>query len=604
MFRKFFSKGKLVSIIKENYGQVSTRKIKSASRNLKISTKINMAFAGIMILFVMLLFINVIMVNRVTITKNLLVNSYSCLNVIKEIEKSVSAEKNLQNSVLSAGKMTDSSALYAQAANSFKAANEKIKINLKVLSKDELNNLNSLVTLHQKYYDLFFNTTLKIGKNISNGVAEDIETDQKRIDTLKVLEAYNKDFDKYISSLTSSLDKKIEGYNKDIGNQFTYMLIYFVLAIIIAIVLTIWFSILLSKSILTNIKLLSKSAEALGEGNLNVDIKSVSNDEIGYFSKVFADTISKLRSLIERISFSSHTIFAASDQVLSYNDQSQENIENTSQLMNTISEGTQKQQENIEEIYTNANNISTSINELSESVDALLKYANQTNSVGVSSLSGLNETIDQMAHINNEIHETAIVIQNLQERSKSIEGIADIIKNIASQTNLLSLNASIEAARAGDQGKGFAVVADEIRKLATQVGDSSKNILIIIKDLNDDVKLTYERMNVNTAESEKGISLISKTGEAFKTIIDSVNQQLVKINTLSSSINNLSASFGNINQSMQEILESSESISASTKETSETMYKQLSMSQELSSAATELSRVASELQNLISVFKF
>lgn len=572
-------------------------------RGFKISAKINLAFVGIILLFIMVLFLNIYMVNSVTNTKDLLSESYECLNIIKDMEKFVSVEKNIQNSVLSVGKMSESSSLFTEPANNFDNEYKRILEHQDLLSSEELEKLESFAALHKEYSDLFYNETLKIGKNISNGVAEDIETDQKRIDMFRKLESMNGSIQDTITVLTDSLQSKIDSYNEDIASGFSYMLLYFVSAVLAAIVLTVLFSMLLSRSILTNIKHLLISAEALGNGNLTTNIKVSSNDEVGYLGKVFSNTVEKLRSLIEKISMSSHTIFATSDQVLSYNDEAQKNAEETTQLITIIAEGAQKQQENIEEIYANANSISASINDISENVSLLLQYANQTNSVGLTSLDNLNETVSQISHINNEIHHTSELIQNLQVKSKNIESIADIIRDIASQTNLLSLNASIEAARAGEQGKGFTVVADEIRKLALQVGDSSKNILVIIKDINNEIKLIYEKMNSNTIESEKGISLVSKTGESFNSIIKSVNQQLDRINTLSGSMNNLSSGFGNINNAMQEIVDSSEGIAVSTKEASETMHKQLSMSQELSSAATELSKVANELQNIVSVFK-
>ncbi len=570
---------------------------------LKIATKINMAFLGIIVLFAAVLILNILMINTVVHLKTRLSASYECLNLLKDMEKNISIQMSNHNSVLSFGKKGSSSGTYVVAVNGFNTAKDALNKRKNVLAHEEIARMDSLAKLHDQLSGMFFNTTLTIGKKISNGIAEDEETVAERNVAFKALEEFDIKLRDEITGLEASLQKKIDVFNESIQKQFNSILLYFVSATLIAIALTIVFSVFLSKSILSNVKLLQASAKAVGEGNLQVDVKVKASDEIGYLGRVFSDTIEKLRSLIEKISFSSHTIFAASDQVLSYNTQSQNNIESASRLMCSIAEGAEGQQKNIEKIYSNAGIISENISETSASADLLFKYITETNSVGISSLSGLKETVGQMTHINDEILCTKDLINNLQEKSKSIEGIADIIKGIASQTNLLSLNASIEAARAGDQGKGFSVVADEIRKLAIQVGESSKDILKIIRDLNDEVRLIHEKMNANTVESEKGIALVQKTGEAFNTIITSVNQQLERMTVLSSSVASLSQGFNNVNQSIQEILQSSQQITASTKDASDTLSQQFSMSQELTSSASELSKVASELQSLVSVFK-
>lgn len=569
----------------------------------KISTKISIAFAGIILLFILVLILNISMITKISKAKTLLSDSYYTLSLLTNMEKYVYLEQKVQNSVLTTGRMSDSSSQFTLAMNAFNALSKDIKTKSALLGKDYTNKIDDLSKLNKDYSDLFFNSTLKIGKNISNGVASDIETDQQRIDTLKTIDKLNITFKTQIDTLTGNLQKQINNYDKNINYQIKYMIVYFIGAVLIAIVLTILFSLLLSKSILVNINKLRIAAESLGEGNLMVNTELQSNDEIGYLGKVFNNTIINLRSIIEKISTASHSLYSASDQIVSYNNQASTSVEGSSQLMNRIADETQRQQENIEEIHANAGAIASNIKEVLNNVDILLKYANETNQVGSSSYNNVKETINQVSYINNRIHTTSDLIQNLQVKSKDIKSITDIITGVADQTNLLALNASIEAARAGEQGRGFAVVADEIRKLASQVGESSKGILTLVEDINKDISVIYESMKSNTIESEKGIALISKTGEAFETIIKSVNQQLDKISSLSTNMNELSYSFNNINQSISEIVSASENMSASTKNVSDTMSKQLSMSQELSSAAASLARIAQELQELVSIFK-
>lgn len=568
-----------------------------------IRKRITKSFSVIIILFIIMLLVNILMISMVSTSKTKLVKVYECLNFIKDLDKDISVEKSLQNSVLSIGKMSDSSAQFTNATKHFNDTCENIQKKIKALSHEEISAINSLIKLNAEYSDLFMNDTLKIGKHISNGIADDDKTIKDRNQLLSKINEYNSNFTALQDKVEESLNKRIDRLNAGMNAQFIYVIICFIVAILIAIFLTIIFSIILSNSILTNINLLRESAEVLGQGNLQANIKITSKDEIGFLGKVFDDTIYKLRSIIEKISCSSHTLFAASDQVLSYNNQSQMNIEKASLLSNTIADGAEKQQKNIKEIYINTNSIDENIKEISENVGLILDYVNQSNTVGVTSMNSLDDMTRQISHINDEIHGTAQLIKSLQAKAGDIKGIANIISNIASQTNLLSLNASIEAARAGDQGRGFTVVADEIRKLSTQVSESSKSIVKIIKDLNDVVTVVYEKINANTVESEKGIQLVSKTEEAFNTIIYSISQQLEKISILSNNINNLSSNFGNISLSIREILNTSEVIAGTTKDVSATMNNQFSMSQELSASASALSKIASELQGVISIFK-
>ncbi|MDF2930529.1 MAG: methyl-accepting chemotaxis sensory transducer [Anaerospora sp.] len=174
----------------------------------------------------------------------------------------------------------------------------------------------------------------------------------------------------------------------------------------------------------------------------------------------------------------------------------------------------------------------------------------------------------QMDNINQTVQSSAQVVGRLGERSVQISEIVDTITELAEQTNLLALNAAIEAARAGEQGRGFAVVADEVRKLAEKSAEAAKHIAQLIKEIQSETNQAVTAMNSGTAEAKRGAQVVSEAGAAFHDIAQMIATITAKVTDITQTTNQLSIGSQAIVTAVQSIDTITKSTSAETQSVS------------------------------------
>ena len=199
------------------------------------------------------------------------------------------------------------------------------------------------------------------------------------------------------------------------------------------------------------------------------------------------------------------------------------------------------------------------------------------------------ETINGINRIANVVSESAETIQKLGNSSNQIGEIIQVIDEIADQTNLLALNAAIEAARAGEQGRGFAVVADEVRKLAERTTKATQEIAQMIKKIQDDTVGAVQAIEMGTNEAEKGKDLAQKAGSSLNDIIDNFER-------VSDIINQLAAA-------SEEQSSASEQISSNVEAINRVTHQSADATQQISLAAENLHHLTDNLQQLVNSFK-
>jgi len=197
----------------------------------------------------------------------------------------------------------------------------------------------------------------------------------------------------------------------------------------------------------------------------------------------------------------------------------------------------------------------------------------------------VSQAIDGMNRISASVMESARTIETLGKSSDEIGEIIAVIYDIADQTNLLALNAAIEAARAGEQGRGFAVVADEVRKLAERTTKATKEIASMIKSIQSDTDGAVKSMSAGTEEVEKGVSLVNQAGGSLDQIVEVVASVTDMIQQIATAAEEQSAA-------AEEISTNVEAVATITKETA-TGANQSSV------ATQELTRLASDLQQMV-----
>jgi len=374
--------------------------------------------------------------------------------------------------------------------------------------------------------------------------------------------------------------------------------------VIVSTILTLVIVSLLIRGIKKPLTLLNNQVKEVADGNLAVEeIKIKNKDEIGELADNINMMTTNLKNLIENVIYNSQLVAATSEELsASAEETSRASEQITSSIVN-IAEGAEKQEKNSQEAYAVIKEISTGMEQAASSIQTVAENSLSTTEKAILGNKVLDQTVDQMNLIHHTVHQTSEIVNSLGEKSDEIGKIVSIITEISEQTNLLALNAAIEAARAGEQGKGFAVVADEVKKLAAQSRRAAQQIAQLVDFIQGEVKNVILSMEEGSTEIKDGIKLVSKSGDNFKEIVKMIEE-------VSSQTQEVSAIFEEINassHSITEIVEMTSTISAEASGQSQSVAaaaeQQSSSMEEMAASADILSKMAEELQDSIKGFK-
>ncbi|WP_412151020.1 methyl-accepting chemotaxis protein [Bacillus methanolicus] len=215
----------------------------------------------------------------------------------------------------------------------------------------------------------------------------------------------------------------------------------------------------------------------------------------------------------------------------------------------------------------------------------------------------MRESQQQMERINEIMKLSVKKVQGLDEKTKQISKLVQVIQEIANQTNLLALNAAIEAARAGEHGRGFAVVADEVRKLAEQVSFSVSDITKIVKGIQIESNNVVSSLQAGYKQVEEGTGQIEITGQTFQKIYEAVSLMAEKVNDISNSMEQLAKSSVEMNRSIENVASVSEQSAAGIEEASASITQTNFSLEEISNNSQSLSKLAEQLNAMIRKFK-
>ncbi len=351
---------------------------------------------------------------------------------------------------------------------------------------------------------------------------------------------------------------------------------------------------------------LTNELTQLAEGNLKLKVEESAlarKDELGDMAESVQDIDEKLVEVIRNTQKMSGDLHKSGSELSESASQASEASSQVTEAIGEISKGAVSQAESIQTAAMDTDNIGMSIDDITENVQQLDGYASEMKDSCDKAMTALKQLIVHSGQVRDSVQAIGDTINSTNESAKSISGFTEAITSIASQTNLLSLNASIEAARAGEAGKGFSVVATEIGQLAEQSSESAEKIKKIVEQL--------------VADAENSVEVLQKLNESFETqesFLDSTKSDMesmsVNVQHVSDGTNNITGRLEQLNAakiSLGEIISDLSAISeenaAATEQTNASMEELNATFSIITDSAARLQEIAEEMQKTVSYFK-
>ncbi|MDD4600698.1 MAG: methyl-accepting chemotaxis protein [Negativicutes bacterium] len=387
----------------------------------------------------------------------------------------------------------------------------------------------------------------------------------------------------------------------DLQAQFIKKMIAVVGAILLATFVFAWY---IAKRATAPILMILASTQKVAAGDLTVEELTVSTkDEIGQLAAGFNGMTVEMRNLIKAVAHSVEQVAAASEELTASADQSAGAANHIAESINDVAAGTERQLTAINSSSEIIGKMAVGIEHIAANSNDLATLAGQTTLAVNQGEKTVAMTIDQMSNVEKTVSRSSQVVAKLGERSEEIGRIVTTISNIAGQTNLLALNAAIEAARAGEHGRGFAVVADEVRKLAEQSKIAAEEIARLIIEIQNDTQAAIVAMHTGDQEVKTGLDAVNTTGEAFRSIALLINDMIKQISGVSVEVRQMADGSRQIVTAVDAIAHISQETAGQSQTVSAATEEQSAAMQEIAASSQALANMAEELQKAVMVFR-
>lgn len=406
-------------------------------------------------------------------------------------------------------------------------------------------------------------------------------------------------FNQVLVQLSEDVKKEATAMNEQGKKDFSQASLTFTLILTAAILLGLALGWTITKRITSRLSATVVFLDHVAEGDFSQEVPASSMADRSEFG-VLATSVDKMNrsigALIRNLLNTAEQLAASSEELTASADQSAQASNQVAQSITEVAKGSDEQLRAADQTRDMVEQMSKGIDQMAQNTMVVSASAQKTASAAAEGEQSVGQAVAQMGIIETKTEATANVIASLEERSKQIGQIVEVISTIAAQTNLLALNAAIEAARAGEAGRGFAVVADEVRKLAEQSQDAAKQITELIGEVQGRTNQAVLFMNEGRREVETGAKVVNSAGQSFADILRMVREISAATEELTSGTQQVVGAAQRISKESRQAAEQTETISAATEEQSASM-------EEIASASRHLANMAEGLQVAVQKFK-
>lgn len=399
-------------------------------------------------------------------------------------------------------------------------------------------------------------------------------------------------------------ENKLDEINKKTDDSIALSVLIAGIALAISVLIGILVMLYIRKTIISPLTGIVHEANTIAAGDLSQqDIHVKSKDEIGQLGNAFNAMKNNLSSLIKNIQVNSEQVSGAAQELSASTEEITATTEDVTMRVNDTAERAQISAQASNESARAMEETAAGVQRIAESTQKLLGNSVDATQTARNGGEIIQDAQQQMNIISSSTNSVNALVQKLAQQTEEINNISQLITSITDQTNLLALNAAIEAARAGEHGKGFAVVADEVRKLAEQSKSSANSIVNLTLEIKADTENVERAVSESLVSVEDGVKIISHAGESFTTIVDAVTQMSMQIQEISATSEELSASAEQVTASVNEIAYSSNESSGNLEMIAAAVEEQTATMQQVNAVAVTLSDNAQTLQQEIQQFK-
>ena len=363
------------------------------------------------------------------------------------------------------------------------------------------------------------------------------------------------------------------------------------LIILIMGLISVVMSLLLSKGIADNIQKLKEVFAKASNGDLTVSIIASTKDEFKDLATSFNSMLKNISDLMNSVTKSSNTVSETSATLASMSEEVTASISEVATAIEQVSMGATEQAQNAQEGASAMDDLSNKLDKISVNSNEMDEISSNTKQLGSKGLSMIGILVEKSNKTKIATKEVNDIVQDMNESTKQINAISETLISITAQTNLLSLNASIESARAGEAGKGFAVVAGEIRKLADQSKISTEEIKGIIASIQNKSDTAVKAIeSTETVVNEQDLA-VGQTKEIFSEILKSIEIMITKVDEIKISI-------VDVNENKQSTVSEIENISSISEQTASSSQEVTASTEEITATMEEFTKYSGELQIL------